>query len=92
MTTGYGQVLQMMARFSGLRLRPVDNGRALPSLPTMPGTVGHIYSMYIAKANTAAFRITKTNYNILQGVANPERRLDPKKGTLLSQWIRRNAE
>ncbi|PWW74165.1 Glycosyltransferase Family 4 protein [Tuber magnatum] len=47
---------------------------------------------YIPKPNPKAFRITKTNHNILQGVADPEARFDEAKQTLLNEWIGTNAK
>ncbi|KAG0130319.1 trehalose phosphorylase [Tuber indicum] len=47
---------------------------------------------YIPEADAEAFRVTKTNHNILQGVANPEVRFDDEKQALLNDWMRRNAE
>ncbi|KAG0134983.1 trehalose synthase [Tuber indicum] len=49
-------------------------------------------SWYIPEANAEAFRITKTNHNILQGVAHSEERFDAEKQSLLNEWMRRNAE
>ncbi|KAG0130338.1 putative trehalose synthase [Tuber indicum] len=50
-------------------------------------------SWFIPIPSTAlAFRITKNNHNILQGVANPGVRLTPEKQDVLNQWTRRNAE
>ncbi|KAG0134994.1 trehalose phosphorylase [Tuber indicum] len=47
---------------------------------------------YIPEPDAEAFRITKTNHNILQGVAKSEVRFDAEKQSLLNEWIRRNAE
>lgn len=47
---------------------------------------------YIPKPNPKAFRITKTNHNILQGVADPEARFDEDKQNLLNEWIGTNAK
>ncbi|KAG0136204.1 hypothetical protein HOY82DRAFT_625859 [Tuber indicum] len=47
---------------------------------------------YIPKPNPEAFRITKTNHNILQGVADPEARFDAEKQTLLNEWTAENAK
>ncbi|KAG0136207.1 hypothetical protein HOY82DRAFT_625882 [Tuber indicum] len=47
---------------------------------------------YIPKPNPEAFRITKTNHNILQGVADPEARFDAAKQALLGEWIEANAK
>ena len=47
---------------------------------------------YIPKPNPEAFRITKTNHNILQGVADPEARFDEDKQNLLNEWIGSNAK
>ncbi|RPB05302.1 UDP-Glycosyltransferase/glycogen phosphorylase [Choiromyces venosus 120613-1] len=47
---------------------------------------------YIPKPNPKAFRITKTNHNILQGVAEPGARFDEEKQALLNEWIGTNAK
>ncbi|KAG0136198.1 hypothetical protein HOY82DRAFT_625844 [Tuber indicum] len=47
---------------------------------------------YIPKPNPEAFRITKTNHNILQGVADPEARFGLEKQALLNEWIGANAK
>ncbi|KAG0134996.1 trehalose synthase [Tuber indicum] len=47
---------------------------------------------YIPEPDAEDIRITKTNHNILQGVAKSEVRFDAEKQSLLNEWIRRNAE
>ncbi|PUU72501.1 hypothetical protein B9Z19DRAFT_1168589 [Tuber borchii] len=49
--------------------------------------ISSIVHSYIPKPNPKAFRITKTNHNILQGVADPEARFDEDKQNLLNEWI-----
>ncbi|KAG0635584.1 hypothetical protein HOY80DRAFT_1139795 [Tuber brumale] len=49
---------------------------------------GGVYS----RANSEASRITKTNNNILQGVADPEARFDKGRPDILDEWMRKNAE
>ncbi|KAG0641031.1 trehalose phosphorylase [Tuber brumale] len=48
-------------------------------------------SWYIPQADPEAFRITKTNHNILQGVADPEERFGPERQAILDKWTRKNA-
>lgn len=48
-------------------------------------------SWYIPKPSPAVFRITKTNHNILQGVADPSARFDEEKQEKFTQWITYNA-
>lgn len=50
-----------------------------------------IISRYIPKPNPSVFRITKTNHNILQGVAAPGMRFDAEKQRRFSDWITYNA-
>ncbi|KAG0130321.1 trehalose synthase [Tuber indicum] len=47
---------------------------------------------YIPEPDAEAFRITQTNHNLLQGVANPEVRFDAEKQASINEWIRSNAE
>ncbi|KAG0136195.1 putative trehalose synthase [Tuber indicum] len=47
---------------------------------------------YIPKPNAEVFRITKTNHNILQGVADPEARFDREQQALLDEWTAENAK
>ena len=47
---------------------------------------------YVPKPNPRVFRITKTNHNILQGVAAPNVRLTPQKMVQIDEWILSNAE
>ncbi|KAG0635557.1 clock-controlled-9 protein [Tuber brumale] len=47
---------------------------------------------YIPEADLEAFRITKTNHNILQGVADPEARFGAEGQAILDKWMRNNAE
>ncbi|KAG0636841.1 trehalose synthase [Tuber brumale] len=47
---------------------------------------------YIPKPDPEVFRITKTNHNILQGVADPGARFDGEKQTLLNKWTEVNAK
>ncbi|KAG0636834.1 trehalose synthase [Tuber brumale] len=47
---------------------------------------------YIPKPDLEVFRITKTNHNILQGVADHEARFDGEKQALLNKWIGANAK
>ncbi|KAG0636842.1 trehalose synthase [Tuber brumale] len=47
---------------------------------------------YIPKPDLEVFRITKTNHNILQGVADPEARFDGEKQALLNKWTEVNAK
>ncbi|KAG0634907.1 hypothetical protein HOY80DRAFT_911508 [Tuber brumale] len=54
--------------------------------------LGVMLDWYIPKPNPKAFRITKTNHNILQGVADPEARFDKEKQVLLNEWIGTNAK
>ena len=47
---------------------------------------------WVPKPKPEVFRITKTNHNILQGVADPEERLTEKNKDVLSDWVASNAE
>ncbi|KAG0635580.1 glycosyltransferase family 4 protein [Tuber brumale] len=49
-------------------------------------------SWYIPEPNPEASRITKTNHNILQGVADPEARFDKRSQDILDEWMRKHAE
>ncbi|KAJ9487773.1 hypothetical protein VN97_g5535 [Penicillium thymicola] len=46
---------------------------------------------YVPKPRPGVFRATKTNHNILQGVAHPDERLTPENKKLLQEWIEENA-
>jgi glycosyltransferase involved in cell wall biosynthesis len=46
---------------------------------------------YVPKPKPEAFRITKTNHNILQGVASPSERLSDPKIRVLEDWLDQNA-
>ncbi|KAF4762733.1 hypothetical protein HAV15_005624 [Penicillium sp. str.  len=46
---------------------------------------------YVPKPRPGVFRVTKTNHNILQGVAHPDERLTPENKKLLQEWIEENA-
>ncbi|KXG48776.1 Glycosyl transferase, family 1 [Penicillium griseofulvum] len=46
---------------------------------------------YVPKPRPGVFRITKTNHNILQGVAHKSERLTPQNKKLLQEWIEENA-
>ncbi|KAG0136209.1 hypothetical protein HOY82DRAFT_625891 [Tuber indicum] len=47
---------------------------------------------YIPRPNAEVFRITKTNHNILQGVADPEARFNREQQALLNGWTAENAK
>ncbi|KAI9830451.1 MAG: hypothetical protein M1819_005703 [Sarea resinae] len=47
---------------------------------------------YVPKPRPQVFRITKTNHNILQGVADPAARMSESEADQLSDWIQTNAE
>ena len=47
---------------------------------------------YVPRPKPKIFRITKTNHNILQGVADPSERLTKEQQTLLDEWGLQNAE
>lgn len=46
---------------------------------------------YVPKPKPEVFRITKTNHNILQGVAAPEERLTEHRKQILQDWCYQNA-
>ncbi|KAG0136205.1 putative trehalose synthase [Tuber indicum] len=73
---------------------PQGGGVALMrhSLVRFCSELGVKLNWYIPKPNPEAFRITKTNHNILQGVADPEARFDAAKQALLGEWIEANAK
>lgn len=47
---------------------------------------------YVPKPRPGVFRITKTNHNILQGVAAPEERFKPEYRQIVDDWIKENAD
>lgn len=47
---------------------------------------------YVPRPKPEIFRITKTNHNILQGVADPNERLTKKQQESLDEWCLQNAE
>ena len=47
---------------------------------------------WVPKPRLEVFRITKTNHNILQGVAHPNERLTKERREIIDQWISSNAE
>jgi glycosyltransferase involved in cell wall biosynthesis len=47
---------------------------------------------YVPRPKPEIFRITKTNHNILQGVADPKERLTPSQQETLDEWCLHNAE
>ncbi|RDI86551.1 Repressible alkaline phosphatase [Venturia inaequalis] len=47
---------------------------------------------YVPKPKPEVFRITKTNHNILQGVADPKERLTRASQQLLDDWTLQNAK
>ena len=47
---------------------------------------------WVPKPKPEVFRITKTNHNILQGVADPYERLTKDRREVIDQWISSNAE
>ncbi|TKA66546.1 hypothetical protein B0A55_08494, partial [Friedmanniomyces simplex] len=47
---------------------------------------------WVPKPKPEIFRITKTNHNILQGVADPKERLTRDQQQLIRDWIHSNAE
>ena len=51
----------------------------------------HGFPRYVPKPSPEVFRITKTNHNILQGVADPQERLSEQQGEKIAEWISRNA-
>lgn len=56
--------------------------------------ITHIFTRlrYVPKPNPRVFRITKTNHNILQGVAAPDVRLTKSQGAQIDEWVLSNAE
>ncbi|KAK4545333.1 hypothetical protein LTR36_003513 [Oleoguttula mirabilis] len=47
---------------------------------------------WVPKPKPEVFRVTKTNHNILQGVADPKEHLTKEKQKLLLDWVHSNAE
>ncbi|RPA79997.1 UDP-Glycosyltransferase/glycogen phosphorylase [Ascobolus immersus RN42] len=47
---------------------------------------------YVPQPNPRVFRTTKTNHNILQGVADPNVRLEDDQKKLIDEWIKANAQ
>ncbi|KAF1983444.1 glycosyltransferase family 4 protein [Aulographum hederae CBS 113979] len=54
--------------------------------------IGINCSWYVPKPKPEVFRITKTNHNILQGVAAPEERLSSENKRTLEEWATNNAK
>jgi len=54
-------------------------------------TVGVDCRWYVPKPKPEVFRITKSNHNILQGVADPDQRLSKDQKKLLTAWAKGNA-
>jgi hypothetical protein len=50
-----------------------------------------IHCRFIPKPSPTVFRITKTNHNILQGVAHPEARFTKEQQEKYTEWITFNA-
>ncbi|KAG0638084.1 hypothetical protein HOY80DRAFT_1080362 [Tuber brumale] len=50
------------------------------------------WSVYIPEACLEAFRMTKTNHNSLQGVADPEEAFSAEGQAILDIWMRKNDE
>ncbi|KAG0641034.1 glycosyltransferase family 4 protein [Tuber brumale] len=48
--------------------------------------------VYIPEPDSEASRVTKTNHNILQGVADLEARFGAEGQAILDKWMRKNAE
>ncbi|KAG0635574.1 hypothetical protein HOY80DRAFT_1093031 [Tuber brumale] len=73
---------------------PQGGGVALMrhSLVRFGSQLGVDMSWYIPEPNLEAFRITKTNYNILQGVAHPEAIFGAERQAILDKWMRKNSE
>ncbi|TKA62404.1 hypothetical protein B0A49_11684 [Cryomyces minteri] len=46
---------------------------------------------FVPRPKPEVFRITKTNHNILQGVADPSQRLSEEQAHTLDQWVEGNA-
>ncbi|KAG0638086.1 hypothetical protein HOY80DRAFT_1080369 [Tuber brumale] len=53
---------------------------------------GGVALMYIPEPDSEAFRITKTNHNIPQGVGDPEARSGAERQAVLDKCMRRNGE
>ncbi|KAM3087074.1 hypothetical protein ACMFMF_001005 [Clarireedia jacksonii] len=54
--------------------------------------VGVDCKWYVPKPKPEAFRITKTNHNILQGVADPKEHLAEAQIRILQAWLYQNAQ
>ncbi|GME53536.1 Glycosyl transferase family 1 [Neofusicoccum parvum] len=54
--------------------------------------VGVDVRWYVPKPKPEVFRITKTNHNILQGVAHPDERLTDDMKETLDEWCQGNAD
>ncbi|OJJ51686.1 hypothetical protein ASPZODRAFT_55049 [Penicilliopsis zonata CBS 506.65] len=55
-------------------------------------SLGTDIKWYVPKPRPGVFRITKTNHNILQGVADPEDRLTPEGQKMMDDWIQDSAK
>ena len=53
--------------------------------------VGIDCKWYVPKPKPEVFRITKTNHNILQGVAYPNERLTTDQQQVIQDWVQQNA-
>ncbi|KAJ5551083.1 Glycosyl transferase family 1 [Penicillium sp. DV-2018c] len=54
--------------------------------------IGGDFKWYVPKPRQGVFRITKTNHNILQGIASEEERLTSENKEILQEWIEDNAK
>lgn len=70
--------------------RSTSNGNSKQILA--PRSKQTYFIRYVPKPRPGAFRITKTNHNILQGVSAPFERLNPDSQQQLVNWIEDNAE
>ncbi|KIW07414.1 uncharacterized protein PV09_02256 [Verruconis gallopava] len=54
-------------------------------------SIGVNCKWYVPKPSPEIFRITKTNHNILQGVADPDERFTEAQQRLIREWIEANS-
>jgi glycosyltransferase involved in cell wall biosynthesis len=91
--THYAQsVSQRRLKMAFFSATPQGGGVALMrhALVRFLRTLGVDCKWYVPRPRPEVFRITKTNHNILQGVADPEERLSKAQQQILDEWVQTN--
>ncbi|KAE8146365.1 hypothetical protein BDV25DRAFT_162660 [Aspergillus avenaceus] len=73
---------------------PQGGGVALMrhALVRFSNSLGTNITWYVPKPRPGVFRVTKTNHNILQGVASSEERLNEEDWAQVTDWVNENAK